>query len=263
MRWIYLSPHLDDVVLSAGGLIYDQANAGIPVEIWTLMCGYPSGIEEFSFLATINHAGWGFPSGDETVRARRAEDENAAKILGARAVHFDFLDCIYRRGRDGNWLYDVDLTGPYDVEMLSRKSMEAITAPPHKEDADLPSRIAQAISGRLTRDDMLVCQLAVGSHVDHVLVRQAAELLGRPLVYDIDIPYLFYKPEELAPKSAGMGKKVHAVTEAGLRSWQEAALAYKSQISVLGKAFDSPEKVRASLRSYWEKDEGIRLLELV
>ena len=41
MRWIYLSPHLDDAVFSAGGLIYEQTQAGTPVEIWTIMCGDP------------------------------------------------------------------------------------------------------------------------------------------------------------------------------------------------------------------------------
>ncbi|MCE7860069.1 MAG: PIG-L family deacetylase, partial [Chloroflexi bacterium CFX2] len=30
MRWIYLSPHLDDAALSAGGWIFDQTRAGIP-----------------------------------------------------------------------------------------------------------------------------------------------------------------------------------------------------------------------------------------
>ncbi|NTU55874.1 MAG: PIG-L family deacetylase, partial [Anaerolineales bacterium] len=45
MRWIYLSPHLDDAVLSAGGLIYEQTRSGTPVEIWTFMCGVPSGTE--------------------------------------------------------------------------------------------------------------------------------------------------------------------------------------------------------------------------
>jgi LmbE family N-acetylglucosaminyl deacetylase len=263
MRWIYLSPHLDDAVLSAGGLIHDQVQAGIPVEIWTVMSGFPSGIEEYSFLATVNHAIWGFSSGEESVRARREEDETAAGLLGARAVHFDFLDCIYRRGRDGNWLYNVKLDEPYDVEVLSKRSMEAITSPPHEEDAGLPSQIAEMVSSRLVRDDVLVCQLAVGSHVDHVLVRQAAELVWRPIVYDIDIPYLFYKPEEFATKSAGMQENVHAVTEAGLRSWQEAVLAYKSQIPVLGEALNTPEKARESIRSYWERDRGIRLLEIV
>lgn len=245
MRWIYLSPHLDDAALSAGGLIYDQTNSGLPVEIWTFMCGFPPEDEELSLWAQVNHKVWGFSTAEEAIQARRLEDLRAANILGAKAVHFDFLDCLYRRGRDGAWLYD------------------DITLPPHKDDEGMPAQIAQVISSRITRDDVLVCQLSVGSHVDHVIVRQAVELLGRPLVYDIDIPYLIYKPEELAPKSAGMREKVHAVTEAGQRSWQEAVLAYESQISTLGNAFYTPEKVRESIPSYWSERGGIRLLESV
>lgn len=242
MRWIYLSPHLDDAVLSAGGLIYEQTRSGTPVEIWTFMCGVPSDAE-FSPFATLLHAQWGFASAEEAVLARRAEDRQAAQIVGAKVQHFDFLDCIYRRDRDGEWPYS------------------EISLPPQELDTDLPAQIAQAISSRLKPDDVLVCQLAVGSHVDHVLVRMAAELLGRPLRYDIDIPYLFYKPEELAPRSAGMKEKVHVVTESGLKSWQEAVLEYKSQLPTLGEALDSPEKARESIQNYWSERQGIRLLE--
>lgn len=242
MRWIYLSPHLDDAVLSAGGLIYEQTQAGIPVEIWTFMCGYPPE-DDFSPFAQKLHAQWGFSSAAEAVSKRRIEDENAAAILGAKTLHFDFLDCAYRRGIDGEWLYS------------------EITLPPHAADADLPSQIADAISTRLDRDDVLVCQLSVGSHVDHVLVRQAAELLEKPLRYDIDVPYIFYKPQELGPKSAGMKESVHPVTETGLKSWKEAVLEYKSQISTLGNAFDTPEKVHESIQNYWAERQGIRLLE--
>lgn len=242
MRWIYLSPHLDDAVLSAGGLIYEQTRSGMPVEIWTFMCGMPSGAE-LSPFAEVLHAQWGFSSAEETVRSRREEDRQAAEIVGATVQHFDFLDCIYRRDENGEWPY-------YEISL-----------PPRELDADLPARIAETISSRISRDDVLVCQLSVGSHVDHVLVRRAAELLGHPLVYDIDIPYLFYKPEELAPKSAGMKETVHAVTEAGLKSWQEAVLAYKSQLPVLGEALDTPEKARKAILSYWAELGGIRLLE--
>jgi hypothetical protein len=109
---------------------------------------------------------------------------------------------------------------------------------------------------------VLVCQLSVGSHVDHVLVRQGAELLGRRLRYDIDVPYIFYKPQELSPKSAGMEETVHSITEAGLNSWKEATLEYKSQLPLLGEAFEIPEKAKKSLHSYWEACGGIRLLQL-
>ena len=245
MRWIYLSPHLDDAALSAGGLIYEQTRSGIPVEIWTFMCGSPPGTgEDLSPFARKLHAQWGFSSAEETVRMRRAEDRKAAAILNASVLHFDFLDCIYRRGETGEWLYS-------DVFI-----------PPRPEDTGLPAQIAETISAHAKPDDVLVCQLSVGSHVDHVLVRAGAELLGRELRYDIDVPYIFYKPEEREPKSTGMKETIHPVTEAGLKAWQEAVLAYKSQLPVLGEALETPERARKSIRHYWEACQGVSLLHL-
>ena len=243
MRWIYLSPHLDDAVFSAGGLIYEQTQAGIPVEIWTFMCGYAPE-EAVSPYAQLLHAQWGSSSAEETTRMRREEDKKATASLGARILHCDFLDCIYRRSANGEWLY------------------WNVFVPPHPDEAELPAQIAEVISAHLQPDDVLVCQLSVGSHVDHVLVRQGAELLGRSLRYDIDVPYIFYHPEELEPKSARMKESMHSITETGLNYWKEAALAYKSQFVALGEAFDTPEKAQASIQSYWEAPRGIRLLEM-
>ena len=247
MRWIYLSPHLDDAVLSAGGLIYEQTKSGTPVDIWTLMCGYPLELQadEYSSFAQLQHAQWGFSSAREGIDIRRKEDQNAAALVGAGIVHFDFLDCIYRRGANGDWLYD------------------EIFVPPRAEDREIPSQIAEAVSARLEPDDVLVCQLSVGSHVDHVLVRQAAEMLDWPLLYDVDIPYLFTKPHELEPKAAGMNESIHPVTEAGLRAWQEAILEYKSQIPVLGDSFNTPEKALGAIQSYWMRRKGIPLWKVI
>jgi len=243
MRWIYLSPHLDDAVLSAGGLIYDQTKLGIPVEIWTFMCGYPPELPEgeYSSFAQSLHKEWGFPSARVGIHIRREEDQRAAARVGAGVVHFDFLDCVYRRGANGEWLY-------YEI-----------STPPREEDEKIPSQIAGAVSARLMPDDVLVCQLSVGSHVDHVLVRRAAEMLGRPLLYDADIPYLFEKPHELEPKTAGMRESVYVVTETGLKSWQEAILEYKSQLPVLGDSFNTVEKAKGAIQSYWAERKGIPL----
>jgi LmbE family N-acetylglucosaminyl deacetylase len=237
MRWIYISPHLDDAVLSAGGLIYEQTRAGMDVEIWNFMCGFPSS-EELSPYAQVLHYQWGISSAAEVVIARRAEDAKAANIVGAKTVYFDFLDCIYRRGKNGDWLYSY------------------IFVPPHEDEDDLPARIAESISARLKPTDQLVCQLGLGSHVDHVLVRRAVDLLQRPVLYDVDIPYLFNSPEELMPKTAGMKENLHSITEAGLRSWQEAVAAYESQISSL---FDSSDAMRDQIKSYWAENRGLCL----
>src|ERR1700690_3632044 len=181
MRYIYYSPHLDDAVLSAGGLISDQTRSGIPVEIWTFMSGVPDD-EQLTDFARSMHKIWGTTSANETIQIRRAEDKQAASRVGAKAVHFDFLDCIYRRGKNGNGLYEA-----------------AVFIPPHTEDSDLPAQIAQTMVAWLKPDDIVVSELAIGGHVDHILVRKAAEMLKRKLVFDVDIPYFLNYPDDLSP----------------------------------------------------------------
>lgn len=241
MRWIYLSPHLDDAVLSAGGLIFEQIQAGRPVEIWTLMCGFPKASELTEFARSM-HRNWETGTAAETVRARRVEDQNAAALLGAKAVHFDFLDCIYRRGRTGQALYT------------------DIYAPLHEEEADLPAQVAQTIVARLHSEDVLVCQLAIGAHVDHVVVRKAAELLNRPRLYIADIPYLLKNPLELGRETVGMKESVQEVSESGLEAWIGAIEAYPSQLSSL---FNSPDSMREGLEAYWLERKGVSLWEFV
>ena len=237
MRWIYISPHLDDAVLSAGGLIREQTRAGLQVEIWTILCGFPPR-EDLSPYAQVLHHEWGVPSVGDLIRARREEDRKACQIVGATPVYFDYLDCIYRRAENGDWLYGY------------------IYVPPHEDEADFPARMAESISARLQSTDQLVCQLGLGSHVDHVLVRRAVDLLGRPVLYYADVPYLFKSPEELAPHTAGMKSNVYAVGEAGLKSWVEAVDAHASQISSL---FESQAAMREQIRQYWLENGGIRL----
>lgn len=235
MRWIYLSPHLDDAALCAGGWIYDQTRAGIPVEIWTIMCGFPK-TKKLSPFAEYLHNQWGMKTARQVVSGRRIEDKHAAEILGAKVRHFDFLDCIYRQGQNGDWLYF------------------SIFVEPLPGEADLPDRIASAISARLKPDDELICQLGVGSHVDHVTVRRAAERLGRPLHFVADIPYLFDYRAQLKPKTAGMKKKVERVSRSGSRAWKEAVLAYQSQIPML---FKSPARARKALQEYCSNAGGV------
>lgn len=238
MRWIFLSPHLDDAVLSAGGLIRELSLSGIPTEIWTLTAGFPPD-EPLSGFARQMHTLWGFSSGNEAVQIRRSEDHQAASILGASTLHFDFLDAIYRQGPGGEWIYPED-----------------VSTKPHPLDADLPARIAEAVSVRLLPDDEIVSPLAVGGHVDHTLVRMAAELLERRLWFYADIPYLFNHPEQLPEKTTSLECQLKPISNEDLEFWVRAVQAYASQLSTV---FSDPGEIPALLREYTQGDGGICL----
>ena len=241
MRWIYISPHLDDAVLSAGGFLYEQRQAGIPVEIWTIVCGFPPP-GELTPLAQVLHFTWGTGSAEETVNLRRAEDAAAANRIGAKTLHFDVPDCIYRRGPEGEPLY-------LDIYVQ-----------PHPAEAGLIDHITQTIAYHLQAEDQVLCQLGVGNHIDHVLVRQAVERLNLPLWYVADLPYLFKQPDQLAPFVAGMKESLHTVTEAGFRAWVEAVSLYASQLSSI---FESPAQFEVDIRAYYAENGGFPLWQIV
>lgn len=202
-----------------------------------MMSGFP-GRQELSSFAREMHAQWGTTTPNQTVRLRRGEDRRATASLGARSVHFDFPDCIYRKDEHGQPLY-----------------AEAMYVPVHPCDADLPARIAAALRSRLKSDDVVICQLAIGEHVDHRLVRSAAELLRRPLLYVADIPYLLMHPDELGPRTASMQPALQPVSVEGFAAWWDAVMQYSSQLSTLAESVDT---LRDGMRRYWSTEAGIR-----
>ena len=238
MRWIYISPHFDDAVLSCGGLIWDQAHKGTPVEIWTI-CAGDAQPGPLSPLAMACHQQWGLASPEEVLAARRTENQEAAALVGAETVNFSIPDCIYRRAPTGELLYP-----------------EEVFAPIHPIDRKLDAEIAVALETELLPDDRIISPLAIGGHIDHILARRAAEQLGRPLWYYADIPYLLNRNELLAPATAGLDETTLKVTKRGLAGWQTGISSYQSQLLML---FETREKMQAAISTYWEGLRGIRL----
>jgi len=238
MRWIYLSPHFDDAVLSCGGLIFEQTRQGLQAEIWTIFAGdAPAG--PLSPLALRCQADWGIPDVHELVAARREEDQAAADIVGAEIAYFSLPDCIYRRTATGEPLYPEEVFVPF-----------------HPFDQGLDADIAAVLASELEPEDTLVSPLAIGEHVDHRLARLAAERLDRPLRYYADIPYVFRRPDMLAPAAQGMASDLYPVSEDGLHAWIAGVAAYQTQMVML---FETESKMRSSLRTDWETWHGICL----
>ncbi len=240
MRWIYISPHFDDAVLSCGGLIWEQTHSGLPVEIWTIMAGDPP-LGDESALAQQMHADWQTSSAQETVLLRRIEDQNAARRVGASIRHFPFPDAIYRRSQTGTLYYP-----------------DGIFVAPNPREQNLVLEITRQLAEKLTQYDTIVCPLTIGRHVDHILTRKAMEMLGKPLWYYSDVPYILNHPEELSPLTADMAAKNFFISPQGLISWQESIAAHASQITSL---FTDAQDMRQKIKEYAQSREGIILWE--
>jgi LmbE family N-acetylglucosaminyl deacetylase len=176
-RLLAISPHLDDVVLSVGGIVARMVESGADVFVATAFTAdapHPAlsspVIEELNKVWNLGPSPFGF---------RRREDVAAVSALGAQVVHGGLLDAIYRTDRERNCLYPTRsgvFSGPSDEDDISPA---------------LNKLFANWIED--LQPDALLCPLAVGRHVDHILTSQSVRTIapGRNLnvfLYE-DLPY--------------------------------------------------------------------------
>lgn len=188
VRVLAVSPHLDDAVLSAGGLLSQLIRGGAEVDVVTLFAGIPHG--ELSGTARHIHDLCGYDPDGSPVVQRRAEDVAALTRLMARVWHADFCDAIYRRTSDGSWLCRPgrDMFHP------------GLAAEP-----GLTAGLVAYLGGLATavRPEVVLTCAAIGDHVDHRLARDAGIRLGQDLggltLAWEDLPYAVGRPPAPAP----------------------------------------------------------------
>ena len=240
MQWVFLSPHLDDVAISCAGLAWELSQGGHPVSVWSICAGQPPPGPLSEFAESL-HARW--ETGSQAARIRRAEDRRSCRRMGARPLHLDLPDCIYRRaGSPPAHLYT---------------SVQDLFGPLLPAEQPLIRRLARRLLRRLPFDACLVAPLALGNHVDHQLTRQAAEQIGRPLYYYADYPYAALESGELdSLRQAGWQPQVWPVSQPALQAWVAAVWDHQSQISTFWSGLAD---LQATIAAYCEQMGGVRL----
>jgi sugar transferase (PEP-CTERM/EpsH1 system associated) len=217
---LYLSPHLDDAILSCGGLIHAQRQAGERVGVLTLCAGFPERAA-LTPLAEQYEATWS--EAGEAIAVRRAEDAAALANWGVRYWHGGTLDAIYRR-RAG---------APYYPERSD------LFREPHTGDAAalLPAweALVKHIEAEHGLSVVLYAPLGVGGHIDHELTRQLAERLGdagRTVHFYEDYPYAELAPGGIEAAQARFGPRAWTSRTVAIDAHAkiEAVRNYRSQI---------------------------------
>lgn len=225
--YLFVSPHLDDAALSCGGYIRQLASSGNRVVVATLITENPPADLPLTWLAHRNHQQWG--AGDAPFALRRQEDSRAMESLGAEYVHLGLLDAIYRRAQTGELLYTKD----------------TVNVPVHAEDRlhfepMVKEKLAVFLQSFDSRTVRIFCPLALATHVDHVIIRHATEMVCDPkcIAYYEEFPYatrpnVFSNWQLGSDGSQGWLSKVIELTEGEINARLAAISFYETQVSFL------------------------------
>jgi LmbE family N-acetylglucosaminyl deacetylase len=249
---VYLSPHLDDAVLSCGGAIHQQVMVGRRPLVVTLFAGRPPANVDLSDFARSLHVRW--RDSADLIATRWAEDQAALAALGADYLRLNYPDCIYRgRERAGEWYY---------------ASEEAIFGSVHPAEQGLPVELAATLTEFIPPGDdvTLYAPLTAGNHVDHQLAFATAFILkaqGWQIRFYEDYPYAEADGAVAAALTARSASHWQSTTvpldKEDLEAKIRAIAGYESQVGVL---FGSVEAMSGRVRDYVAQVGGERLWQL-
>jgi LmbE family N-acetylglucosaminyl deacetylase len=200
---LFVSPHLDDAVLSCAALMRTMV-AHAPVTVATLFSAPAPGPHTRAARTFLRQCAPGLGGATESstlFRERCREDIAVLDDLGARWVHLGHPDALFRRRRDpsgllaraGKLLPELDHRYPtfrFDIA-LGRVS---------RGDRELRETLTAEVAD-LARGSVVFAPLGVGRHVDHLLARAVGEHLGAVLY--ADFPYTARDPAAEAVAADG------------------------------------------------------------
>ncbi|MFF2843261.1 PIG-L deacetylase family protein [Paenarthrobacter sp. NPDC057981] len=188
--WLFLSPHLDDAVLSCGALIEAQAQDRqiIVATLFTEASPAPHTRAARSFMSqcTVRDAG-------ELFRARQSEDRAVLEAMGVQPLHLGEVDALFRRrmkpAKLGSSAWDRLL--PELTHRYSTYRFDIALGRVARGDQKVIRRLRDDIAGLMarTKAELLFCPAGVGKHVDHLITRDLGKEHEESLVMYSDFPY--------------------------------------------------------------------------
>ena len=237
-KFLFLSPHLDDAVLSCGLLLEKLVVLGKKVVVASLFTKVST--PPFTQNASLFIQKSGYKKAEELFEDRIKEDIKALKFLKVRYRYFDYIDAAFRKSqlfeKFPNMGFLLKLF-PQFVHIYTNPKRE-FSGRVSFQDRGLVWGIKKDLKRFIKKlgDEkiLILAPLGVGGHVDHIIVRDFARKSGLDVLYWLDFPYSTKKEYIKTYFSKEWQYEKCLEIEVPLKTKKYQAIkSYKSQIDVL------------------------------
>lgn len=185
----FISPHLDDAVFSAGGLIA-YLSRHTHVEVVTVFSNASSRPYTLSAETLLKQCG--YKDADVLFDDRRNEDRKACALTGITPRHLGHADALWRKIPSPNIVRRMfSRILPEFLHAYPTYRMHIIRGEISRRDRSLMETLGkELVAIRAERKDAVIfCPLALRSHIDHKIVREVCLKNFERVLLWADFPY--------------------------------------------------------------------------
>lgn len=181
---MFVSPHLDDAVLSCGALLTHLART-CPVTVLTVFSSAAPPARS-ALAARKTMRGLGIADAQTFFGERREEDIAVLQEAGASWIHLGLVDALFRQ--TGHSAETGQGTGRAAYPTFRFDAARGRIA---ASDSDLAAELSVIIKREMGASEAAAVfgPLGVGRHVDHLITRTAVATLGVGAIFYSDFPY--------------------------------------------------------------------------
>ena len=178
---LFLSPHLDDAVLSCGGFLSSLAQKGHKINIVNIFTEASLGKVPEAAKTYLQECSCQYLDSRSFFEMRRKEDLEALSSLAIKPENLGFIDASWRKDKEGKSLY--------------KEAVDVFTGLINQKDESLIKTIKNIIEKKYLpesnkKNTTLFVPLGVGGHVDHLITKIIGESLEiSQVIYWEDVPY--------------------------------------------------------------------------
>ncbi|MBI1863483.1 PIG-L family deacetylase [Candidatus Microgenomates bacterium] len=187
---VCFSPHLDDAVFSAGGLL-SELSKHMPIEVVNVFTSPGEAKSTLSAKQFLKQCA--IPSPKLLFDVRLNEDKHSLSLINAEVIDMNYTDALWRTHTKS--LFPRRFAGKLVPELTAlypTYRYHIIKGQVHPQDKDLMIELARKFRN-IAPDPTKIAVFApvgVGGHVDHRIVRDACRLaFGKHAYYWLDFPY--------------------------------------------------------------------------
>jgi LmbE family N-acetylglucosaminyl deacetylase len=222
---LFISPHLDDAILSAGGLIGYLA----PKTSVTLATVFTQASDRpYTYFARGLLKSWGQSDAREAYRCRRREDRELCERISVRSLHLGYVDAAWRKTVPSGRL--ARSLSRFLPEMVHLYPGPLVIGRVSRRDGALRNRLRRELEQLARQGQIVFCPSALGLHVDHLITREAVLNVRTDAILWADFPYVM-QSRPSARRVRLNGRLQH--TWAEIAGKAEMIRSYKSQMEAL------------------------------